>query len=38
MQPVDSILEAKLRLPPGAYDALVVVPLTARETDVEPVG
>jgi LuxR family transcriptional regulator, maltose regulon positive regulatory protein len=34
MQPVDAILEAKLRPPPGAYDALIVVPLTARETDV----
>jgi hypothetical protein len=34
MQPVDSILEAKLRPPPGAYDALIVVPLTTRETGV----
>jgi LuxR family transcriptional regulator, maltose regulon positive regulatory protein len=37
MQPVDSILNAKLRPPredAGEYQTLFVVPLTARETDV----
>jgi LuxR family transcriptional regulator, maltose regulon positive regulatory protein len=37
IQPIDSILEAKIRPPSedaGAYQTLFVVPLTARETDV----